>query len=493
MQPGAERRSGRSRFYHEVQLRGPIPQRVLIRLPLPYRPLPILTEAMMTLAEAPEALAASAPMARLFQRADWLPLLAAADATGLARLHRLMGVWLSRFGMYAPRAWAARLCAPRLLMQLRGLDLLLFNRDAPWREHVLDVIARQARHLARAERGGTGATATDLTPALARAAAALALPPDRSIGEPTSPALERALTPIASGEIPAGWRHLETALQAAHDITALEIGFAARKLTEPPTLAEAGKVARLFVSGFLTRRGEVMALPAQSVGDPGLVQAFAPAARSHLAAPLLEKVGFWRAGADGAAVIVDAGVDRGTLRGSGLTFYASDEAVIVPCGSPSLIAETILPGSRAWAAHLGTDNATSTRDPLPPATSWQARRHSAREGDLIALDAGRRSGMIRREVFLSADGRRLIVEDAGLEHTGGVLRFHLPVGAVALTGDGHDGGIQLASGRRVRINIDGGVGHAEESVGMGTDGRCQRTEQIVVTPTESRVRATFEL
>ncbi|MEM9233710.1 MAG: hypothetical protein AAGA69_05670, partial [Pseudomonadota bacterium] len=253
------RESGRARFYHDVQLRGPIPSGLVYFPQTSAAPEQALIEAALAWSQFEDMTPGSPAASEALQRFDWLPVLEAAGDEGAAAIRRLMEFWLDHYGRFSSSSWRAALCAPRLIRMISNMDALTQGVDRPMREQILDCTARQARHLARFLKGGK--ERARLPVIVARTLASLCLPEDKQIGSPGAPRLGAFLRPIADGTLPVSWRDLSIAVHEADYLLALSAAFRDRRLSAPEELTEALKVARLYIGGFMTDQGGIAQLP----------------------------------------------------------------------------------------------------------------------------------------------------------------------------------------------------------------------------------------
>ncbi|MHA7871636.1 MAG: heparinase II/III family protein [Hyphococcus sp.] len=166
-----QRAWGESPFY-QAQLKGPAPDRLLVKPDDPFTPDKDLARSFLTgrLAFGDETIDCegeierfwdlAAPNGQLFsflQEFSWLRHVAALGDEGRHITQELTGAWLHRYEKWAAEAWAPCYVAERLVHMCAHHQLVLSQRDALWRSRVLTSMARQIRHLARtAHRAETG-------------------------------------------------------------------------------------------------------------------------------------------------------------------------------------------------------------------------------------------------------------------------------------------------------------------------------------------------
>lgn len=151
--PRPLRQSGRARFYHDIQLRGPIPSALLYEPDLPPRSGPALLEAVYDWAGQEDLTPQTRAGEDMLHRFDWLPILAATGAEGQDTMSQILHYWLDVYGRYTPAVWRPQRTAIRLVRMLGAIGPLTATADGPFRERIFDVIARQARHLGRILKG----------------------------------------------------------------------------------------------------------------------------------------------------------------------------------------------------------------------------------------------------------------------------------------------------------------------------------------------------
>jgi uncharacterized heparinase superfamily protein len=491
MAPAANRRTGRSRFYHEIQLRGPVPSRVLYRPALPHTPPESLVEAMLTLSERPYEFAQSPDTRGAFERFAWVPLLARGGEKGAQAARNLLRVWLDDSGEYSRAAWSPALTAERLSLTLRALDILLRGADAPFRERVLDRIARQGRHLVRAERRLRGGEHDLLPLAVSRALVAAALPPDETLGEPASAGLTRVLGRVAEGTLPKGWRAPNVAVKAAADLIALEAGFRARRLTPPIELVEASKVARLLVGGLMIGDDQTVTLPGTCAVDAGLLRHLNAAPRAAAAAVLVP-LGLHRIASGGLTVWADAhGLDA-HIGATAIAVAVDGEPVIVNCGIPSPTACAVMPRLHQWAQVLSNSAAASTLEQPIPAGAAATLEHDGTDM-LLVLERRAQSRAHKRRLWLAGHGLELKGEDAVSQIDAPLYRFHLAPDVTAAPGDNAwEVKLATAGGRSLTFVTSHASLTVEESVFASAPAIAQ-SQQIVLRPDQPGMRWALRL
>ncbi|WP_197042039.1 heparinase II/III domain-containing protein, partial [Sandarakinorhabdus oryzae] len=240
--------------------------------------------------------------------------------------------------------------------------------------------------------------------------------------------------------------------------------------------------------------------------------------------------GYHRLSAARSVVVIDAGPPPSArLSNSGhagtLAFEMSDgnDRLITNCGgvrglertASGPLAPALASGLTTTAAHstliIADTNSTRIRDDGTLAAGVEevtlALRGSA-EGQLIETSHNgyaKRFGMlVRRRLFLTADGAELAGEDlieaapAGLlrrrAERGFDVRFHLGPGVSATpTADGMGALMKTPSGRiwAFKVRLESGVGRLaiEPSIWVDAAGAIQRTQQLVVSGATQKMAA----
>ena len=469
-------------FYHDVSLRGPVPDRLLVRLPRLRAPDPDLATRICAVA-ARDARGFFAPDAASFAYAQsfaWTwPLASAEEAEPGTPRHAagaLFEAWMRDHGRYAPRAWAPVLAAQRTEAMLANAPLLLEGRDAPVREQVFATLIRQTRHLAKAARRA---------PPEGRLAAAcglmlgtLALPGADAAERAGKAALTAALDEAAAGRLPDGLRRPGRATSLAATLLGVSAAYKARGLTPPPTLGDAIGALRLLMGGLCLPGADALAvLPGGGEGDGALLGALRPLRRPEADA-MLDRYGYARLTAGGTALHVD-----GATGG----FALSDGAarVVTAAGAPG-------PGLRAVSARMEDWHAALSR-PAGGATldaggygPGSLTRTDAPEGSVIAMRRrGPDGGAHERRLFLPADGAALLGEDAA--HPGATYRFPLHPDTEARPAGPGRIGLVLPSGRSWRLEAANADVSVEEGIYSG--GHAPRASaQVVVVSEREGVR-----
>ncbi|MEM9422666.1 MAG: heparinase II/III family protein [Pseudomonadota bacterium] len=435
--PKAE--TGRQRFYHDIQLRGPVPGRLLHVPEIVSQPPTPLVEAATALSDDPNTLADCLAPYGLFDNFSWLPLLTAGDDV-TRRQQGMIACWLERSGRYRPKAWATPITAERLHHSLASIRTTLAGRDAPWRETIFDTLVRQARHLRRAERGLRDEETT-VRGAMARCLVALCFPDDKTLGRAETQGLRRGLGNLASGRIPVAWANPQSALRFALELANLRRAYRERALTPPPEILEAQKVVHLYLGGWTGAPGVFISFPHGQEGDPALIAALSPPQR-QASAVLLATVGVYRMESDNVRLWVD-GRSRGGAAGA-FALYDGASPIIVNCGVPSPLGAALIPRLTSWREALKATAASSTLDAAIKGAVVAEWLEADAPSQMQGARVGKRDGARwhAREISLSSDGQ----EVEGVDETGGdvqeeTYRFHLPPGAV----------VEHASDAEVRI------------------------------------------
>ena len=468
------RLSGRTRFYHDVQLRGPVPTG-LVHDPLAEgHPAPALFEAARDWAGR-EDLAPETPEGEdVLQQFGWLPVLATGGDEGAQAIRQLTEYWLNHYGRYSPAAWRPAVTARRLTRMLHYAGPLVAWADGPLRERIYDSMARQARHLARGLKGSKNHH--QLRVILARTLASLCLPEDKQIGGPVSPQLVHALSALAAGDLPRSWRDPAIAIDDVAALTRVEAAFRARRLSGPAELREAIKVGRLYIGGFCTDDRSIVHLPGSQRPDMAALASLAPVCRKEAEALLLP-MGYTTMRQGRTLVAMDLGTDA-DLHGAGaLAVTTGQTPLIVNCGLPSSFAIGMVDRMAAWRGALSSPPAASAfdSDALRPAS---ASATETADRPVRHLELATTEGLFARTVALAADGCEIHVEDR-LPASSHDYRLHLPRAAYAKI-EGDHIALTYRGGKSTILEVSGAEVTIEESVSAWQDGQIDKTLQLVL-------------
>lgn len=472
------------RFYHDVSLRGPVPDRLLVRLPVLRAADPDVAARLSQVAQshARAFFAADTPGFAYAHGFSWLGPLAHAEANGEGGRHvagALFEAWLADHGRYAPRAWAPVLAAQRTEAMLTHADLLLEGRDAPMREQVFGTLIRQTRHLAKAAKrapaeGRLAAAAGLMT-------GALCLPGADAPERAGKAALTAALGAFTGGDLPAGLRRTAKAERLAQSLLSLRAAYRVRGLTPPPELADAIGAMRLLLGAMALPQADTLAvLPGGAEGDPVLAEALGLLRRAEGDA-LLDRYGYARLTASAASVHVDLSGDA-----SG-AFALSDGAsrIVTAAGAPGPALRALSPRMRDWADALSLPGASATLD-APGFGDAVAARDDADEGMVLSLKRKGPGGAHERRLFLRTDGAALIGEDQAPE-AGATYRFPLHPDVEVRPLEDARALLVLPSGRSWRFEAANAALSAQDGIYAG--GHAPRpSRQLVLTASREGVR-----
>lgn len=459
---------------------------------------------------------------------EWLRDLAMVPDRDAARraAEKLVERWLTSFSEFDPLAWRADLTGTRLLMALGHAPLILSSSNQIYRSAVLSAMATWARHLDRAARRGPEglgkaralcglyAAGTLIPGGEVRASAALA-------------ALNQLLATLVLPDGGIASRAPVDALALA-DLLIFTAGAPeALGNRAPPLFADT--LARLApaLRGLMLGDGQIGAWHGGAVIGADALERLA---RKTPTGTEIRRGGRWsgyhRLSAGRSVVVVDAGPPPSArLSNSGhagtLAFEMSDgpDRLITNCGGvrglPAPLAPALASGLSTTAAHstliIADTNSTRIRDDGTLAAGVEevtlALRSTA-EGQLIETSHNgyaRRFGLlVRRRLFLTADGTELAGEDlieaapAGLlrrrAERGFDVRFHLGPGVSATpTADGMGALMKTPAGRiwafKVRLDHGGGRLAIEPSIWVDATGTIQRTQQLVVSGATQKLAA----
>ena len=459
----------------------------------------------------------------------WLRDLAAhlpEPKAGAAVAEPLVARWLASFAEYDALAWRPDLAGRRLLFGFAHAPLILSSSDQVYRSAVLAAMATWARHLDRAAPRLPDGLAKAW--ALAGLYAAGVLIPGGEVRERTALAGLDAL--LAQIVLPDGGIITRAPVDALAVAELLLMAAAAPEALgrrAPPLFADV--LARL-----------VPALRGLALGD-GMVGAWngaaviAPAALERLArqtatGTALTRSGRWsgyyRLSAGKTVLVVDAGPPPAPRIAAGghagtLAFEMSDgpDRLVTNCGGerglPAPLPGALASGLRTTAAHstlvIADTNSTRLRDDglLGNGVTEVAVNLRTSEGShwFDAAHDGyvRRFGMlVRRRLFLSADGQDLRGEDVieavpsklmlRRQDRAFAIRFHLGPGVSATpTADGAGALLKLPQGRvwafKARFAAGGGSVAIEPSLWVDGAGTLQKSLQLVVNGRTERMLA----
>jgi uncharacterized heparinase superfamily protein len=463
---------------------------------------------------------------------EWLRDLAMMPDRAAARkaAETLVSRWLVSFPEYDALGWRADLTGTRLLMALGHAPLILNSTDQIYRSAVLSALATWARHLDRAARrapeglpraralAGLYAAGTLIPGGDIRAAAALS-------------GLETLLPALVLPDGGVATRAPVDALALADLLLFAAAAPEAVGTRAPPLFADT--LARLVpaLRGLMLGDGQVGAWHGGAVIAAGALERVA---RRVATGTELRRGGRWsgyhRLSAGRSVVVIDAGPPPSArLSNSGhagtMAFELSDgpDRIITNCGgvrgleraTAGPIAPALATGLATTAAHstlvIADTNSTRIRDDGTLGAGVEevtlATRSTA-EGQLIETGHNgyaRRYGlMVRRRLFLSADGSEVAGEDlieaaparllSRRSERGFDVRFHLGAGVSATpTADGM-GALLKTPGARIwafKARLDSGSGRLqiEPSLWVDADGTIHRTQQLVVSGTTEKCAA----
>ena len=466
---------------------------------------------------------------------EWLRDLAILpDRTAAAKAaETLVERWLASFPEFDALAWQADLTGTRLLMALGHAPLILSSTNQIYRSALLSALATWARHLDRAARrapeglpraralAGLYAAGTLIPGGEVRAAAALA-------------GLEALLPALV---LPDGGMATRAPVDALALAELLLFAGAAPEAIggrAPPLFADT--LARLApaLRGLMLGDGQVGAWHGGAVINAAAMERLA---RKVPTGTEIRKGGRWsgfqRLSAGRSVVVVDAGPPPpARLSNSGhagtLAFEMSDgsDRLVTNCGgrlglarsAGGPLAPALAAGLATTAAHstlvIADTNSTRIRDDGTLGAGVEEVSLSNRtlpEGQMLESSHdgyARRFGMlVRRRLFLSADGSELAGEDlieaaamrlfARRSERSFDVRFHLGAGVSATpTADGMGALMKTGAGRiwafKARVTAGSGRLLIEPSLWVDADGNIHRTQQLVVSGSTDKCAADIQ-
>lgn len=441
----------------------------------------------------------------------------------------LVARWLAAHENYEPQAWRADVTGRRLMMAFGHAPLILSSSDQVYRSAVLSAIATWARHLDRA--------AFRLPDGMARAhalaglfAAGLLIPGGDARASAALQGLERLLPALVLPDGGIATRAPVDGLELAELL--VFAASASVAIDARPPLLFAETLARLVPS-----------LRGLALGD-GLIGAWhggAAIARDSLArlsqraatGAALVRGGRWsgyhRLSAGRTMVVVDAGpppLARVAAGGhaSTLAFEFSDgpDRLVTNCGGTRGLATPLAPplavGLRTTAAHstliIADTNSTRIRDAANGDGALGlgveeviAQVRESEQGQWLEAShdgyAKRFGVLVRRRLFLAADGQDLRGEDSIEPAAKGALarrsdrdfalRFHLGPGVAATpTADGAGALLKLPQGGKAwAFKIRGAQVAIEPSLWVDPAGTLHKTQQLVASGRTAKASASL--
>ena len=451
---------------------------------------------------------------------EWLRDLAILPDREAARraAENLVERWLASMGEYDALGWRADLAGTRLLMALGHAPLILSSSNQIYRSAVLSAMATWARHLDRAARRGTEGLAQAKALCGLYAAGTL-IPGGDTRASAALAGLNQLLPALVLPDGGIASRAPIDGLTLA-DLLIFTAGAPeALGNRAPPVFADT--LARLApaLRGLMLGDGQIGAWHGGAViGADALDRLSRKAATGTEIRRGGRWSGYHRLSAGRSVVVIDAGPPPSArLSNSGhagtLAFEMSDgpDRLISNCGGVRGLAAPLAPalasGLSTTAAHstlvIADTNSTRIRDDGTLAAGVEEvtlTLRSSAEGQLIETSHNgyaKRFGMlVRRRLFLTADGNELAGEDLIEAAPAGLLRrraernfdvrFHLGPGVSATpTADGMGALLKTPSGRiwAFKVRLENGAGRLaiEPSVWVDGAGTIQRTQQLVIS------------
>ncbi|MFZ5610466.1 MAG: heparinase II/III family protein [Pseudomonadota bacterium] len=447
----------------------------------------------------------------------WLRDLAALNdpRRAMAIAEPAVRAWVDQFAHYHPVAWRPEVIGERFIHWTSHAPLILATNDLVYRSKVLNSLARQARHLARAAARAPEGMAR-LTAAAGLVYSGLLLPGGEARQHKGGDLLARELARFVLPDGGVATRSPADMLMLLQRLIALRAVYRDRQAAPPEALQIA--IDRLVpaLKGLRHSDGGLAAFNGARGGaarDLGLALDLAECDAEPTNNGALS--GYQRMARGGAVVIIDAGpppampysraAHAGTLA---LEFSHDGERLIVNCGSAlgdAAVPSDMAAMTRTTAAHSAlvfadTNAAQLRRDGLIGRAA-QGVGFIRREGEAglwLDLDHdgyGRKFGLMHtRRLFLAASGLDLRGEDrlsAAPGHrpraTGRRfdIRFHLHPGVEATpTQDGQAAILRLANRRDGwMFRARGATLAIADSLMIDEMGRLRRTRQLVLSGT----------
>lgn len=430
---------------------------------------------------------------------EWLADLAAVGAEGAPLARALLTDWIARHEVPDAVAWHPYPLSLRLYAWLRSAPFLLAGADQAFQARFAAALDRQARHLARTlERDVGGNHLIKNLKALIAAG--------RCLGREYAPGAEAMLAGEVTRQVLADGAHFERSpsyhLQVLRDLIDVRALMAA-DAAAPAWLGEA--IARMAPALAFFRHGDggLALFNDGTVEDPHVVARALELAGGAAAVPdALAAAGYYRARAEDALVIMDAGRCcpddlPAHAHADALSFELSVGAqrLVVNAGTYAYQDMHWRNRLRGTAAHstVAVDDADSAEvygafrlGRRPRAVAGERRAEAGGVRLAGHHDGYRGLGLIhRRALLLGNDGRCLEGEDR-LEPRGAVsarhaaARFHLHPD-VAVTPAGADGArLALPGGQAWRFAAPGERVRVEDGVYAPRFYEMRATRQIVV-------------
>ncbi len=453
-----------------------------------------------------QAAGASPPWLEALHGFAWIRHFSAAGGEAAERQARaLVGSWLTYCSQWDPLVWRPDLVGRRLISWLGQGRLLLDDAEPTYRSGMLQSMAHQARHLARASVFAE-AGPPRLTAAIGLIMSGLCLPEGDKRLERGLKALDLEL----AGQVLADGGHIDrnpsTHHQVLRDLITVRAGLDADRREIPTGLQNAidrmAPMVRFFRHGD---RGLALFNGGFEDAADALDLTLAKADAKGKAPESAPDSGFERLACGRTLVLIDVGcaaADGAPGHAGPLSFELSDgrERLIVNCGAA-------LPATSDWgramaatAAHstltlsdrnsveIGDDGRLANR----PARVTCSRKEADGRIWLEAEHDGYRPtfGVVhRRRLYIDETGEDIRGEDQVLaadpRKSDGLrfaVRFHLhPAVQASSVQDGSAVLLRTAASRGWRLRAGGGAVGLEESVYQGAPGARRRSEQIVIS------------
>jgi uncharacterized heparinase superfamily protein len=450
-------------------------------------------------------------------RFHWLRDVAALGSVGEARARSLIASWIETFGKWEAFAWRVGATADRQINLLSAGPWLIGSLQGASREGLLDLLARQGRHLLVSggeEQEPTGRFRIAVATAISGAVIA-EMPKALDVGL-------GMLEQECSQQILADGGHIsrspEALAEALFDIQVVEELLLRLGMKAPAFLTRLQPRMAAMLGFFTLPDGGLLADNGGGdgliAGSPSISQAaLSPYGATASKFSFARLSGYQRVQAEELTLYLDTGQGPGRLYGGrthagGLSITIDDgpDRLIGPCAAHADLDPVLRDAARRTPAHSvlslnGEDSAIFAFDPLTglraPDGPSSISAHRLEENDQYLLEGQHggwrvRHGLIyRRRLYIGKDGARIIGEEslsrpmsettpAAQSAVPYAIRFHLHPGVQVVPGeDGRTVFLGLSRRQRVWRFRSEALLSVENSRYWG-GGAAQKTQQLVI-------------